>query len=106
MIMRLDVFNSLAKSKSHPAVTPSAWREHSASYRYDLMGMSVMVTVQSIVDHIVDPGRRHLVSWLELIHFSRHVDLFSLRTCRALSWLQCRKMEFKFATDLSYLINH
>jgi hypothetical protein len=84
MIMRLDMFSSLVKSKSHPAVTPSARRKYSAGYGCNLMGMSVIVPVEFIVDHIIDTGCRYLVSWLELIRFCCHIGLYvSLLTCLA-----------------------
>ena len=65
MIMRLNVFSSLVKSKSHPTVTASAWREDCAGYRCHLMRVGVIVPVEFIVDHIVDPGCRYFLSWLE-----------------------------------------
>jgi hypothetical protein len=82
MIMRLDVFSGLVKSKSHPAFTASAWRKDFAGYRCDLMGVGVIVSVEFIVDHIIDTGDRYLISWLEFIYLFLHCDRLSLRTCR------------------------
>lgn len=83
MIMRLNVFSGLVKSKSYPTVTASAWREDCAGYRCHLMGVGVIVPVEFIVDHIIDTGCRDFISWLEFIYLFCHVDLLSFLTCRA-----------------------
>jgi hypothetical protein len=67
MIMRLYTFSSLVKSKSHPAVTPSARRKYFAGYRCNLMGKGVIVPVELVMDYIIDTGSRNLVPWLEFI---------------------------------------
>jgi hypothetical protein len=77
MIMRLDMFSSLVKSKSHPAVTPPARRKYFADYRCNLMGKGVIVPVEFVMDHIVDTGCRYLVPWLEFIR-SFHFGLLYL----------------------------
>ena len=67
MLVRLDMFSGVVKSKSHPTVTAPARREDGAGNRGDLMGVRVIVPVEFIVDHIVDTRGRYLVSWLEFI---------------------------------------
>jgi len=68
MTMCLNGLRGFVKSKSHPAVTAPAFREYSPRYRNDPMGMSVIFSVEFIVNHIVDTRGRYLISWLKFMH--------------------------------------
>jgi hypothetical protein len=72
MIMPVDVFSSLVKSKSHRAIAASAWREDFAGYRCDPVGVGVIVPVDFIVNHIVNTGCEHLIARLEHIIVVAH----------------------------------
>ena len=75
MIVRVEVFSGLVKTKSHRVLTTSAWREDCSRYRCDLMGVGVIVPVEFIVDHIVDTGCGHLVARLEYFIIVGHVGV-------------------------------
>ena len=72
MLMRLDMFRSLMKSKSHLAVTASAWREYFIGDCCNLMRVGVNLPIEPIMDHIVNAGDRHLVSRLVCV-FGLHL---------------------------------
>jgi len=85
MLMRINMACALMQSKSNPALTASAWREDSAGNRCNLMGVGMIVPVEFIVDHIIDPGCWYFLSWLEFIDLFLfcHVGLLLLLTRRA-----------------------
>jgi hypothetical protein len=75
MIMRFYLFSRLVKSKSHPAVTPSARREYCARHCRHLMLLRVIVAVEFVVYHVVDAASLDFLSRLKLFTFVCHVGL-------------------------------
>lgn len=79
--MPLDVVGGLVESESHPTMTSSAWRKDCAGDRCHLMRMSVIVSIQPIMDYIIDARVRHLVSGCEFTFSCFHIalDFFKFR---------------------------
>ena len=73
MIMRLYGFSGLVKSKSDTAVTASAFRKYCSGYGNNPMEMSVIFSIEFVMNHIIDTGGRYFVSWLKFIHLSYHL---------------------------------
>jgi len=67
MIVVLDVVGGLVQAKFNRPMTATARRKYFAGNRSYLMWQRMVVTVELVVDHVVNTGSRNLFAGFELL---------------------------------------
>jgi hypothetical protein len=84
MNVRLHVYSSLKKNKSHLAAAHSAGWKYLAGYRCDQVRESVIVAVEFVVRDVIEPGCGDFLSRGKFSAFARQIgSILGLQSANA-----------------------